>query len=79
MTVPLHSLSQKVGLLICYYITLSFWSAQTLALSMMSRNVGGQTKKSVVVTMSFVFWSAGNSIGRSTRSFSIPEMDSSVH
>lgn len=79
MTVPLHSLSQKVGLLICYYITLSFWSAQTLALSMMSRNVGGQTKKSVVVAMSFIVWSAGNSIGRSTRSLSIPEIDSSVY
>ncbi|KAL1873991.1 hypothetical protein VTK73DRAFT_642 [Phialemonium thermophilum] len=63
MTVPLHNLGQKVGLLICYYITLSFWSAQTLALSMMSRNIAGQTKKSVVVAVNFIIWSTGNAIG----------------
>ncbi|KAL2128522.1 hypothetical protein VTI74DRAFT_9082 [Chaetomium olivicolor] len=63
MTVPLHTLGQKVGLLICYYITLSFWSAQTLALSMVSRNIAGQTKKSVVVALNFIIWSTGNAIG----------------
>lgn len=63
MTVPLHTTSQKVGLLVCYYITLSFWSAQTLALSMVSRNVAGQTKKSVVVALNFILWSTGNAIG----------------
>ncbi|KAK8043387.1 Major facilitator superfamily transporter [Apiospora rasikravindrae] len=45
MTIPNQTFSQHVGLLICYYITLSFWSAQTLGLSLMSRNVGGITKK----------------------------------
>ena len=64
MTVPLESMGQKVGLVICYYITLSFWSAQTLALSMVSRNIAGQTKKSVVVALNFVIWSAGNAIGK---------------
>ncbi|ERT02742.1 uncharacterized protein SPSK_00512 [Sporothrix schenckii 1099-18] len=63
MTVPLDSRAQQIGLLICYYITLSFWSAQTLALSMISRNVAGQTKKSVAVAMNFIIWSAGNAIG----------------
>lgn len=63
MSVPNDTFSQHVGLLISYYITLSFWSAQTLGLSMMSRNVGGQTKKSVVVALNFVFWAAGNAIG----------------
>ncbi|KAH9883985.1 major facilitator superfamily domain-containing protein [Xylariomycetidae sp. FL2044] len=63
MTIPNETFSQHVGLLICYYITLSFWSAQTLGLSMMSRNVGGQTKKTVTVAMNFIFWSAGNAIG----------------
>ncbi|KAI1453940.1 MFS general substrate transporter [Annulohypoxylon moriforme] len=63
MTIPNHTFPQHVGLLISYYITLSFWAAQTLGLSMMSRNVGGQTKKSVVVATNFVFWSAGNAIG----------------
>ncbi|KAB5528802.1 major facilitator superfamily domain-containing protein [Coniochaeta sp. 2T2.1] len=63
MTVPPNTKSQKVGLLICYYITLSFWSAQTLALSMVSRNVAGQTKKSVAIAMNFIIWSTGNAIG----------------
>ncbi|EPE03848.1 allantoate permease [Ophiostoma piceae UAMH 11346] len=63
MTVPLDSRAQKIGLLICYYITLSFWSAQTLALSMISRNVAGQTKKSVAVAMNFIIWATGNAIG----------------
>ncbi|KAK3305253.1 general substrate transporter [Chaetomium strumarium] len=63
MTVPLDTKSQKIGLVICYYITLSFWSAQTLALSMVSRNIAGQTKKSVVVALNFIVWSAGNAIG----------------
>ncbi|RYP46619.1 hypothetical protein DL768_007198 [Monosporascus sp. mg162] len=63
MTIPNETLAQHVGLLICYYITLSFWSAQTLGLSLMSRNVGGQTKKSVTVATNFIFWSAGNTIG----------------
>ncbi|KAK8061683.1 hypothetical protein PG994_008049 [Apiospora phragmitis] len=63
MTIPNQTFSQHVGLLICYYITLSFWSAQTLGLSLMSRNVGGITKKTVVVAINFIFWSAGNAIG----------------
>ncbi|RYP02468.1 hypothetical protein DL764_005795 [Monosporascus ibericus] len=63
MTIPNETRAQHAGLLICYYITLSFWSAQTLGLSLMSRNVGGQTKKSVTVATNFIFWSAGNTIG----------------
>ena len=63
MTVEPNTFSQKVGLLICYYITLSFWSAQTLNLAMISRNIAGQTKKSVVVASNFIVWSAGNAIG----------------
>jgi hypothetical protein len=63
MTVPNETFAQHVGLLICYYITLSFWSAQTLALSMISRNIAGQTKKTVVVAVNFIVWAAGNAIG----------------
>ncbi|KAF2178726.1 MFS general substrate transporter [Zopfia rhizophila CBS 207.26] len=63
MTVPNTNFSTAVGLLICYYITLSFWSAQTLGLSMMSRNVAGQTKKTVVIANNFIWWSAGNAAG----------------
>lgn len=63
MTVENKNLGTKVGLLISYYITLSFWSAQTLCLSMVSRNIAGATKKSTVVAATFVSWAVGNSIG----------------
>lgn len=63
MTVQSTDMSKKIGLLISYYITLSFWSAQTLSLSMISRNIAGQTKKSTVVATNFVAWAVGNAIG----------------
>ncbi|EON67691.1 hypothetical protein W97_06834 [Coniosporium apollinis CBS 100218] len=53
----------QAGLLISYYIVLSFWAAQTLAMSMISRNTAGQTKKTVVVAMNFIAWATGNAIG----------------
>lgn len=64
MTVNNTSFSTKVGLLISYYLTLSFWCAQTLSLSMISRNVAGQTKKTVVVAANFISWAAGNAAGK---------------
>jgi hypothetical protein len=63
MTVKNTNISTKVGLLFSYYMVLSFWAAQTLSMSMLSRNVGGQTKKSVVVAANFVAWATGNAIG----------------
>ncbi|OAQ63182.1 allantoate permease [Pochonia chlamydosporia 170] len=63
MTVPLDTRSQKIGLVVCYNITMSFWAAQTLALSMLSRNIAGQTKKTVAVAMNFIIWATGNAIG----------------
>ncbi|KAJ3534792.1 hypothetical protein NM208_g7403 [Fusarium decemcellulare] len=63
MAVPNQTMAQHVGLLISYYITMSFWTAQTMGLSLMSRNVGGATKKSVVIATNFIFWAAGNAIG----------------
>lgn len=66
MVVPLDTWTQHVGLLISYYITFSFWSAQTLALSLISRNVAGQTKKSVAIALNFIIWSTGNAIGKGT-------------
>lgn len=63
MTVENTTLATKVGLLISYYITLSFWSAQALGLSMVSRNIAGQTKKAAVVAATFASWAAGNAIG----------------
>ncbi|RMZ21634.1 hypothetical protein D0859_14358 [Hortaea werneckii] len=55
--------STEAGLLISYYIVLSFWAAQTLGMSLLSRNIAGQTKKSICVTLNFVSWAAGNAIG----------------
>jgi len=55
--------ASQVGLLLSYYIVLSFWAAQTLGMSMISRNIAGQTKKTVVVAANFIAWSVGNSIG----------------
>ncbi|KAH0597480.1 hypothetical protein MHUMG1_04858 [Metarhizium humberi] len=62
MTVPLDTKSQKIGLVVCYNITMSFWAAQTLALSMLSRNIAGQTKKTVAVALNFIIWATGNAI-----------------
>ncbi|KIV98729.1 uncharacterized protein PV09_09512 [Verruconis gallopava] len=63
MTVQNTSTATEAGLLISYYIALSFWAAQTLAMSMITRNVGGQTKKSVVVAFNFICWAGGNAAG----------------
>ncbi|KAK2053012.1 major facilitator superfamily transporter [Colletotrichum caudatum] len=62
ITVPFEP-SKKVGLLFAYYIMISFWACSGLALSLVTRNVAGQTKKGVVITSNFVFWAVGNSIG----------------
>ncbi|KAK1992340.1 major facilitator superfamily transporter [Colletotrichum falcatum] len=62
LTVPFEP-SKKVGLLFAYYVMISFWACSGLALSLVTRNVAGQTKKGVVITSNFVFWAAGNSIG----------------
>lgn len=56
-------MSTRIGLLVSYYICLSFWACATLGLSLVSRNVAGQTKRSVVVGTNFVAWAVGNSIG----------------
>ena len=63
MTIENKNKGTQVGLLISYYIVLSFWAAQTLAISMISRNIVGQTKKTVVGAMNFVAWATGNAIG----------------
>ncbi|KAF5013094.1 hypothetical protein FDECE_921 [Fusarium decemcellulare] len=63
MTVENRNEATRIGLLVSYYITLSFWSAQTLALPMISRNVAGQTKKATVVASNFVAWASAAAIG----------------
>lgn len=50
-------------LLFCYYLTLSFWGVANLGLSLLSRNVAGQSKKSFVTASNFVGWAVGNCVG----------------
>ncbi|KAM0438676.1 hypothetical protein ACHAPT_001432 [Fusarium lateritium] len=59
---PFHH-DKRVGRLIAYYIIYSFWTCSGLALSLVSRNVAGQTKKSAVIASNFVFWAVGNAVG----------------
>lgn len=69
MAVENTTLATKAGLLFCYYLALSFWATSTLAISLITRNVGGQTKKTVAVAVNFVFWAAGNAIGKIHNAF----------
>ncbi|KAL2851525.1 major facilitator superfamily domain-containing protein [Aspergillus pseudoustus] len=55
--------SRRVGLLIAYWTFYSFMTLSSLSLALLSRNVAGQTKKSVIIASNFVCWAAGNSIG----------------
>jgi hypothetical protein len=63
MTVQNTSKATQGGLLFSYYLVLSFWAAQTVAMSLISRNIAGQSKKTVVVAMNFISWATGNAIG----------------
>jgi hypothetical protein len=63
MTVENHNKTSQVGLLLSYYITLSFWAAPTLTMTLISRNIAGQTKKMVTTALYFISWAIGNSIG----------------
>ncbi|KAK9235241.1 major facilitator superfamily domain-containing protein [Lipomyces kononenkoae] len=50
----------RVGLLIAFYCTQFFLAEGNLLFSLISRNIAGQSKKSVTLTMTFLAWSAGN-------------------
>lgn len=60
--IPFSS-SKRIGMLIAYFIFYSFFAVSSLSLSLVSRNVAGQTKKSIIIACNFVFWAAGNAIG----------------
>ncbi|KAL3440056.1 major facilitator superfamily domain-containing protein [Aspergillus insuetus] len=63
MTLPSMTESHRIGLLIAYYLTLSAWAVPTLNLSLISRNIAGQSKKTVSVALNFIIWAAGNAVG----------------
>ena len=55
--------STRIGLLIAWYCMYTFWAAVGLSLSLVTRNVAGSTKKSIVISLTFISWAAGNAIG----------------
>lgn len=57
------SADKRVGMLIAYFLFYSFFAVSSLSLSLVTRNVAGQTKKSIVIASNFIFWAAGNAIG----------------
>jgi hypothetical protein len=71
MTVENTSKGTSIGLLISYYICLSFWACATVGLALVSRNVAGQTKKTCVVAINFISWAVGNSSAFPQRLFSL--------
>ncbi|KAJ3548618.1 hypothetical protein NM208_g925 [Fusarium decemcellulare] len=52
--------SNRVGLLVAFYCTQFFLGNGCLIFSLISRNIAGQTKKSTTLTITFLFWAAGN-------------------
>lgn len=62
LTVP-NNKSHAGGLLFAFYMTICLQAQATLSFSLLSRNVGGQTKRGVVTAMTFIGWAAGNSAG----------------
>jgi hypothetical protein len=46
-----------------YYATLFAWAVPTINMSLLSRNVAGQSKKTVAVALNFIIWAAGTAIG----------------
>ncbi|CDS82396.1 related to allantoate permease [Sporisorium scitamineum] len=62
LTIP-NNKSHAGGLLFAFYMTICIQAQATLSFSLLSRNVGGQTKRGVVTTFTFVGWAAGNSAG----------------
>jgi hypothetical protein len=63
MSVQRTSKANEVGLLLAYYVVISFWACAALALSLVTRNVAGQTKRATVIASNFVCWAAGNAVG----------------
>jgi cytochrome c biogenesis factor len=50
------------GMLIAFYCTQFFCAQGNMIISLITRNIAGQTKKGMTMTMVFVGWSAGNLI-----------------
>lgn len=63
----------RAGLLIAFYCTQFILAEGNLLFSLISRNVVGQTKKSTVLAVTFIAWSASNAAAPQVRLSSPPE------
>ena len=54
--------SNAGGMLIAFYCTQFFLAEGNMIISLVTRNVAGQTKKGITMTMVFVGWAVGNMI-----------------
>lgn len=54
--------SNSGGLLIAFYCTLFFLAQGNMIISLVTRNIAGQTKKSTTMTLVFIGWAVGNLI-----------------
>ncbi|KAL3419813.1 allantoate permease [Phlyctema vagabunda] len=50
------------GLLIAFYCTQFFLAQGNMIISLISRNIAGQTKKGICISLTFVGWAVGNMI-----------------
>ncbi|RSH83798.1 hypothetical protein EHS25_005413 [Saitozyma podzolica] len=57
------SASTKGGLLVAFYFMQCFQAVSPSMYAMLSRNIAGQTKKSITYALFFVGWAGGNAIG----------------
>ncbi|SJX62054.1 related to allantoate permease [Sporisorium reilianum f. sp. reilianum] len=62
LTIP-NNKSHAGGLLFAFYMTICLQAQATLSFSLLSRNVGGSTKRGVCTALTFIGWAAGNSAG----------------
>lgn len=62
LTVP-NDKAHVGGLLTVFLMTIFYNGVSPLAFSLLTRNVGGQTKRTVVVAVNFIGWAAGNAAG----------------
>lgn len=54
--------SNAGGMLIAFYCTQFFLAQGNMIISLITRNVAGQTKKGITMTMVFIGWATGNMI-----------------
>lgn len=59
----------KAGLLVTFYLMQSFQACNAAVFLMLSRNVAGQTKKSITYATTYMAWASGNAIAPQVSSY----------